>query len=52
MVKSRDGNVLTSDESVVRRWKKYFKELKNVNLQSPNLNLIKMLWRDLKKAVD
>ena len=29
LIKDRDGNVITSEESVLRRWKEYFEELLN-----------------------
>ena len=29
VMKDRDGNVLTSEESVLRRWKEYFEGLMN-----------------------
>ena len=29
MIKDADGNVLTSEESVLRRWMEYFEELMN-----------------------
>ena len=29
MIKDRDGNVLTSEDIVLRTWKEYFKELMN-----------------------
>ena len=29
MIKDREGNVLTSEESGLRRWKEYFEELMN-----------------------
>ncbi|KAK4298997.1 hypothetical protein Pmani_028704 [Petrolisthes manimaculis] len=30
MIKDVDGNILTSEESVLRRWKEYFEELMNI----------------------
>ena len=31
LIKDRDGNIITSKEGVLRRWKKYFEELNDEN---------------------
>ncbi|KAK3558446.1 hypothetical protein QTP86_018105, partial [Hemibagrus guttatus] len=47
VIKDRDGRVLTSEESVQRRWKEYFEELMNEENERE-----KKSRRDLEKAYD
>ncbi|KAK3573623.1 hypothetical protein QTP86_029993, partial [Hemibagrus guttatus] len=56
VIKDRDGRVLTSEESVQRRWKEYFEELMNEENESgkrvEGVNSVeqKMVWKGLGEA--
>ena len=41
MIKDRDGNVLTSEESVVKRWREYFEGLMNEENERRGLEGVK-----------
>ena len=48
VIKDEDGNVLTSEESVLRRWKEYFEELMNEeNERERRLDVAESINRDV-----
>lgn len=60
MIKNADGNVLTSEESVLRRWKEYFEELMNIEngresrmeeLEVANQEVQEISRKEVKKAM-
>ncbi|MCI4395273.1 hypothetical protein PGIGA_G00178430 [Pangasianodon gigas] len=49
VIKDRDGRVLTSEESVQRRWKEYFEELMNEENERGKKSRRGDLWKALKR---
>ncbi|KAK3533083.1 hypothetical protein QTP70_006785 [Hemibagrus guttatus] len=52
VIKDRHGRVLTSEESVQRRWKEYFEELMNEENERDGQRELHCLFVDLEKAYD
>ena len=51
VIEDRDGNVLTSEESMLRRWKEYFVEIMKKMRKKEGLKMWKLRKRKLKRIV-